>query len=141
MNVLFGKIFDKVGTRIGFVLSIGFWSLSTALHAFAKGVVSFSIFRALLGVSVSLRGSISSRFSSISQKKIKQDEATNQTTLKSNKLLIEIVWKNIIGFGGLQAPILLFAALTDVLGITIIIYFLLYFLLLVVSQINFIRKF
>lgn len=48
---IFGKIFDKVGTRIGFVLSIGFWSLSTALHAFAKGVVSFSVFRALLGVS------------------------------------------------------------------------------------------
>ena len=48
---IFGKIFDKVGTRIGFVLSIGFWSLSTALHAFAKGVVSFSFFRALLGVS------------------------------------------------------------------------------------------
>lgn len=33
------------------MLSIGFWSLSTALHAFAKGVVSFSIFRSLLGVS------------------------------------------------------------------------------------------
>ena len=48
---IFGKIFDKVGTRIGFVLSIGFWSISTALHAFAKGVVSFSIFRSLLGVS------------------------------------------------------------------------------------------
>jgi ACS family hexuronate transporter-like MFS transporter len=48
---IFGKIFDKVGTRIGFVLSIGFWSISTALHAFAKGVVSFSVFRALLGVS------------------------------------------------------------------------------------------
>lgn len=48
---IFGKIFDKVGTRIGFVLSIGFWSLSTALHALAKGVVSFSIFRSLLGVS------------------------------------------------------------------------------------------
>ncbi len=48
---IFGKIFDKVGTRIGFVLSIGFWSISTALHAFAKGVVSFSIFRSLLGIS------------------------------------------------------------------------------------------
>ncbi len=48
---IFGKIFDKVGTRIGFVLSIGFWSISTALHAFARGVVSFSIFRSLLGVS------------------------------------------------------------------------------------------
>jgi ACS family hexuronate transporter-like MFS transporter len=48
---IFGKIFDKVGTRIGFVLSIGFWSISTAFHAFAKGVVSFSIFRSLLGIS------------------------------------------------------------------------------------------
>ncbi|MDN3641787.1 MFS transporter [Lutimonas halocynthiae] len=48
---IFGKIFDKVGTRIGFVLSIGFWSISTALHAFARGVVSFSIFRSLLGIS------------------------------------------------------------------------------------------
>jgi len=48
---IFGKIFDKVGTRIGFVLSIGFWSISTALHAFAKGVVSFSFFRSMLGIS------------------------------------------------------------------------------------------
>jgi len=48
---IFGKIFDKVGTRIGFVLSIGFWSISTALHAFAKGIVSFSFFRSMLGIS------------------------------------------------------------------------------------------
>ncbi|MFY0628972.1 MAG: MFS transporter [Flavobacteriaceae bacterium] len=48
---IFGKIFDKVGTRIGFVLSIGFWSISTALHALAKGVLSFAFFRAILGVS------------------------------------------------------------------------------------------
>lgn len=49
-QAIFGKIFDKVGTRLGFVLSIGFWSIATALHAFAKGVVSLSIFRSLLGV-------------------------------------------------------------------------------------------
>jgi len=47
---IFGKIFDWIGTRLGFALSIGVWSIATALHAFAKGVVSFSIFRALLGV-------------------------------------------------------------------------------------------
>ena len=50
-QAIFGKIFDKVGTRMGFTLSIGFWSIATALHAFAKGVVSLSIFRSLLGVS------------------------------------------------------------------------------------------
>lgn len=49
-QAIFGKIFDWVGTRIGFVLSIGVWSLATALHAFAKGVLSFGIFRAILGV-------------------------------------------------------------------------------------------
>ena len=49
-QAIFGKIFDWVGTRIGFALSIGIWSIATALHAFAKGVLSLSIFRALLGV-------------------------------------------------------------------------------------------
>ena len=49
-QAIFGKIFDKVGTRLGFALSIGFWSIATALHAFAKGVLSLSIFRSILGV-------------------------------------------------------------------------------------------
>jgi len=50
-QALFGKIFDWIGTRIGFVLSIGVWSIATALHAFAQGILTFSFFRALLGVS------------------------------------------------------------------------------------------
>ncbi|MBR9909185.1 MAG: MFS transporter [Gammaproteobacteria bacterium] len=49
-QALFGKIFDWVGTRMGFVLSIGIWSLATAAHAMARGIVTFSIFRAILGV-------------------------------------------------------------------------------------------
>lgn len=49
-QAIFGKIFDWLGTRVGFVLSIGVWSLATAAHAFAQGVLSFSIFRAVLGV-------------------------------------------------------------------------------------------
>ena len=49
-QAIFGKIFDWLGTRVGFVLSIGVWSLATAAHAFAQGVLSFSIFRAILGV-------------------------------------------------------------------------------------------
>lgn len=48
---LFGKIFDWIGTRLGFVLSIVVWSAATMLHAVAQGILSFSIFRALLGVS------------------------------------------------------------------------------------------
>ena len=49
-QAIFGKIFDWIGTRLGFALSIGAWSIATALHAFAQGIVSFSIFRSLLGV-------------------------------------------------------------------------------------------
>ena len=49
-QAIFGKIFDKVGTRIGFALSIGVWSIATALHALARGVVSFAVFRSILGI-------------------------------------------------------------------------------------------
>jgi len=49
-QAIFGKIFDWIGTRMGFALSIGVWSIATALHAFAQGLLSFSIFRGLLGV-------------------------------------------------------------------------------------------
>lgn len=46
-----GKLFDKVGTKIGFVLSIGIWSLSTVFHSIARGILSFGFFRASLGLS------------------------------------------------------------------------------------------
>ncbi|MDO6619162.1 MULTISPECIES: MFS transporter [unclassified Shewanella] len=49
-QAIFGKIFDWIGTRLGFVLSIGVWSIATAAHAFAQGMLSFSIFRAILGL-------------------------------------------------------------------------------------------
>ena len=49
-QALFGKIFDWIGTRMGFALSIGVWSIATMLHAFAQGMLSFSIFRSILGL-------------------------------------------------------------------------------------------
>lgn len=50
-QAVFGKIFDWIGTRLGFVLSITVWSMATAAHAFAQGILTFSIFRSILGVS------------------------------------------------------------------------------------------
>ncbi|RYY00618.1 MAG: MFS transporter, partial [Gammaproteobacteria bacterium] len=44
-----GKMIDSIGTRIGFVFSIVGWSISIALHALAKGLISFSAFRFFLG--------------------------------------------------------------------------------------------
>ena len=49
-QTIFGKIFDWIGTRVGFAISIGVWSLATMMHAFAQGVISFSIFRSILGL-------------------------------------------------------------------------------------------
>ncbi len=46
-----GKMMDAIGTRIGMVVSIVGWSISIALHALAKSLMAFSIFRAMLGVS------------------------------------------------------------------------------------------
>lgn len=49
-QTLFGKIFDWIGTRLGFVLSIVVWSGATMLHAAATGLASFAIFRGFLGL-------------------------------------------------------------------------------------------
>ena len=46
-----GKMMDAIGTRIGMVVSIVAWSISIALHALARSLASFSIFRAMLGIS------------------------------------------------------------------------------------------
>lgn len=48
---LFGRLFDAIGVRLGFALSIAVWSVAIALHATAHSIVSFSLFRALLGLS------------------------------------------------------------------------------------------
>lgn len=47
---LSGRLYDKIGTRIGFVVSIVVWSAAAAFHALARGVVSLSIVRGLLGL-------------------------------------------------------------------------------------------
>lgn len=46
-----GKMMDAIGTRLGMAVSIIGWSISIALHAVARSLASFSIFRAMLGIS------------------------------------------------------------------------------------------
>ena len=45
-----GMWIDKIGTQLGFCISIIGWSLAAILHAFARGPLSLAIFRGLLGV-------------------------------------------------------------------------------------------
>lgn len=48
---LFGRLFDVIGTRLGFTISILVWSASIALHSVARGLGTFGVLRATLGVS------------------------------------------------------------------------------------------
>lgn len=50
-QTIFGRIFDWIGTRLGFVLAISVWSIATMLHAVSTSLLTFSLFRGLLGVS------------------------------------------------------------------------------------------
>ncbi len=51
--VIAGRLIDKFGTKIGYGVSVLFWSLAAMGHAFAKGGIGFGFWRALLGMSES----------------------------------------------------------------------------------------
>lgn len=48
-QVVSGRLFDVIGTRMGFVFSIVTWSLAALAHATARTATSFGVFRAALG--------------------------------------------------------------------------------------------
>ena len=45
-----GILIDRYGSRAGLAVSVGLWSVATALHSLANSAVHFGIFRFLLGV-------------------------------------------------------------------------------------------
>ncbi|HMV86368.1 MAG TPA: MFS transporter [Blastocatellia bacterium] len=47
---LSGRLYDRVGTRRGFTISILVWSVAAMAHALARGLSSLSLFRFLLGL-------------------------------------------------------------------------------------------
>ncbi len=46
---LAGRIMDVVGTRVGMALSVGLWSIASALHAAAQSAMQLGVFRFFLG--------------------------------------------------------------------------------------------
>ena len=50
MNGISGRLLDRLGTKIGYALTIAFWSSAELLHAFTAGAMSLGIFRFLLGI-------------------------------------------------------------------------------------------
>jgi ACS family hexuronate transporter-like MFS transporter len=50
MNGVSGPLLDRLGTKLGYALTIAWWSAAEILHAFSGGAISLGIFRFLLGV-------------------------------------------------------------------------------------------
>ena len=48
-QILSGRLYDVIGTRLGFVFSIVVWSGAALAHAAARTATSFGVFRAALG--------------------------------------------------------------------------------------------
>ena len=48
-QTVFGRLMDKVGTRRGLTLTVAWYSLISVLTPFARGLLSFGVFRFLLG--------------------------------------------------------------------------------------------
>ncbi|HVU34167.1 MAG TPA: MFS transporter [Opitutaceae bacterium] len=50
-QALGGRLFDRIGTRLGFVASITVWSVACALHAAVRSALGLGAVRGMLGVS------------------------------------------------------------------------------------------
>jgi ACS family hexuronate transporter-like MFS transporter len=48
--LVFGRIIDKIGTKMGFSISIVFWSIAACLHGVVKTTFGFGVARAALGL-------------------------------------------------------------------------------------------
>jgi ACS family hexuronate transporter-like MFS transporter len=48
--LLYGKVIDRIGTKLGYTISVTVWSISAMLHAFVKSTFGFGVVRALLGL-------------------------------------------------------------------------------------------
>jgi len=49
MNGVSGAVIDRIGTKLGYALCMGWWSTAGMLHAMATGPLTLGIFRFLLG--------------------------------------------------------------------------------------------
>jgi ACS family hexuronate transporter-like MFS transporter len=49
-NGISGALLDRLGTKVGYALTILWWSAAEVLHAFTGGAISLGVFRFLLGI-------------------------------------------------------------------------------------------
>jgi ACS family hexuronate transporter-like MFS transporter len=49
-QALSGKLLDRIGTRVGFMLFVGIWTAASMLHSIAGTVIQLAAFRFMLGI-------------------------------------------------------------------------------------------
>lgn len=48
--LLAGRLFDRIGTRLGFLIAVTLWSLAAVAHAGAQSILGFNVVRSCLGL-------------------------------------------------------------------------------------------
>jgi ACS family hexuronate transporter-like MFS transporter len=48
--LIFGRVIDKIGTKMGYIVSIVVWSIAAMAHSLARGTMGFATARAALGL-------------------------------------------------------------------------------------------
>lgn len=48
--IIFGNIIDRIGSKLGYTISITFWSITAMAHALVKSTLGFGVMRSLLGL-------------------------------------------------------------------------------------------
>jgi ACS family hexuronate transporter-like MFS transporter len=71
--IFMGKFIDRYGTRIGYSVSVFFWSLAAALHALSSSAVNLGMWRGLLGIAES--GNFPAAIKSVAEWFPKKDRA------------------------------------------------------------------
>src|SRR5450432_379078 len=71
--LLFGRLIDKIGTRLGYTISIIIWSVAAMLHSIASSTLGFGIARTALGLGES--GNFPAAIKSVAEWFPKKDRA------------------------------------------------------------------
>lgn len=111
--LLFGRIIDKIGSKLGYTVSITVWSIAAILHGLVKTTLGFGMVRALLGLGES--GNFPSAVKTVVSWFPKKERALATGFFDSGSnigaVLAPVIIPWILGFYGWQAAFLITGAI------------------------------
>ncbi|MET0461996.1 MAG: MFS transporter [Chitinophagaceae bacterium] len=110
--LVFGRIIDKIGSKLGYTVSITIWSIAAMLHGLVKSTLGFGIVRTLLGLGES--GNFPSAVKTVVSWFPKKERALATGFFDSGSnigaVLAPVLIPWILGFYGWQAAFILTGA-------------------------------